>query len=150
MCSATSKNTLVIGPDYAKELLPLLEEANKSIDILMYDWRWYSKDFACDVSRINSAILRAERRGVKVRAITNADLIHAQLKSFDIDVKCWNKSKAMHAKCILIDDWIAVLGSHNLTENAMGLNIEVSVIVAEEHICTQLKNYFQSLWLLLN
>lgn len=141
-----NKNNLIIGPDYAKELLPLLDEAKNSIDILMYDWRWYAKDFACDVSRINSAILRAERRGVKVRALTNADLIHAQLKAFDIDVKCWNKSKAMHAKCILIDDWICVLGSHNLTENAMGLNIEVSVIVAEEHISQQLKKYFDTLW----
>jgi phosphatidylserine/phosphatidylglycerophosphate/cardiolipin synthase-like enzyme len=146
MCPTSQQNRLVIGPAYAKEILPLIDDAKNSINILMFDWRWYARDFACDVSRINSALVRAVQRCVKVRAITNYSSILEQLREVGIDAKGWQKSKSMHAKSIIIDDWIIVIGSHNLTENAMGLNIEVSSVVAEEHLAVQLTNYFNQLW----
>lgn len=140
------KNWLIIGPNYAKEVLPLIEESKINIKIFMYDWRWYKQDVACDISRINTALIRAQKRGVKVQAIVNYQAIISQLRECGIDVKLWEKSKAMHAKCIIIDEWLVVLGSHNLTENAMGLNVEISNVVADENMALQAGNYFNSIW----
>lgn len=146
MDAPTTKSLAIIGKSYAKEVCELLDLAKNSIEVLMYDWRWYKSDFSCDVSLVNSALVRAVRRGVKIRAITNRNDITEQLVLLGIEAKPWGKSKAMHAKVFVVDSLYCVLGSHNLTENAMGLNIEVSVKVLDETVANQLTNYFNSLW----
>lgn len=146
MESTTKENNLIIGDDYAKQLCALLDSAKLSVEILMYDWVWYKADFSCDISLINSALVRAVRRGVKVRALTNKSDITEQLTLLGIEARSWGKSKAMHAKVIVVDSLYCVIGSHNLTQNAMGLNIEISVKVLNEEISNQLTKYFNQLW----
>lgn len=141
-------NELVINGDYAKKIVPLLDSANFTINILMYDWKWYKSDFSCDVSLINSALVRAVRRGVKVRAVVNSADVIPQLNILGIVAKPWKKSKAMHAKNFVIDGNIIVIGSHNITQNAMGLNVEISVVFLDVEIAKNLTAYFDSLWLL--
>lgn len=137
---------IIIGIDYRAKLLPYILTAQHKIKILMYDWRWYADDASCDVSLINQALVSALRRGVKVQAITNTDIALNELAKLNFDAKKWQKAKAMHAKCFVIDDRICVLGSHNLTQNAMGLNIELSCVVINEEIAGRLTNYFDTLW----
>ena len=139
-------NDIIIGIDYRKSILPIIDSAQSSIKILMYDWRWYEYDISCDVSLVNQSLISAHRRGVYVQAITNNDIAKNQLLKLGIDARQWNKSKAMHAKCIVIDDRICVLGSHNLTQNAMGLNIEVSCVLSDEQSAKKLSAYFDNLW----
>jgi phosphatidylserine/phosphatidylglycerophosphate/cardiolipin synthase-like enzyme len=137
---------IIIGIDYRSKVLPYILTAKQSIKIFMYDWRWYENDISCDVSLINSALISAHRRGVKVQAVTNNDIAKNYLSKLGIEARQWNKSKAMHAKCIVIDDHICVLGSHNLTQNAMGLNIELSCVFIDDLIAKQLVTYFENLW----
>lgn len=146
MCENNQNNKIIIGLDYRKTLIPYINQAQQSIKILMYDWRWYSQDTSCDVSLINNALLQAHRKGVYVQAITNNDIAKNELSTLKIDARQWNKSKSMHAKVIIIDDKIAILGSHNLTQNAMGLNIEVSCVLENEILAKQLSDYFNLLW----
>jgi phosphatidylserine/phosphatidylglycerophosphate/cardiolipin synthase-like enzyme len=146
MESTIEKNSLIIGANYAKEVCALLDTAKTTIEILMYDWVWYKADFSCDMSLVNSALVRAVRRGVKIRAITNKSDITEQLNLLGIEARPWGKSKAMHAKVLIVDSLFCVIGSHNLTQNAMGLNIEISVRVLDENIGNSLTNYFNSLW----
>lgn len=114
----------------------------------MYDWRWYANDFSNDVSLINSALLHASRRGVNVQAITNSDEVPKDIVAVNFAIKKWSKTKAMHAKVLVIDRNVIVVGSHNLTQNAMGLNVEISCVVLSEPLAEQLIKYFDSLWLL--
>lgn len=140
------KNELIIGPAYAESLCELIGNAENDILILMFDWKWYAQDFSCDVSLINQALIRASRRGVKIRALTNYGEIASKLNSHGILAKVWTGSRLMHAKTIVIDRWVAVLGSHNFTQNAMSLNVEVSIAESDEELCQKLAKYFESLW----
>lgn len=148
MYDTISKNEIIINDDYSEKLVAYIDSANFTIDILMYDWRWYKSDFSCDVSLVNSSLVRAVRRGVKVRAIVNMPAVVEQLNSLGILAKAWKKTKAMHAKTFVIDNKFIVIGSHNLTQNAMGYNVEISTIFSDADICAKLTNYFNSLWLL--
>lgn len=119
----------VIGSEYPKKVIPLINGAKKNIDIAVYDWRWYPDEPAHPVQQFNTSIVRAVGRGVRVRAIVEAPLILSILLSAGIKAREMRDKRTLHAKMILIDDQTLIIGSHNFTRNAFGSNIEASVIV---------------------
>jgi phosphatidylserine/phosphatidylglycerophosphate/cardiolipin synthase-like enzyme len=149
MCPAFSKNELVINSEYATRLIELIDGSRDSISCLMFDWRWYKNDFACDVALINQALVRAVRRGVVVRLVLNSGVLVDQMTAVGFQVKHWQADKLMHAKMIIIDKFYTVIGSHNLTENAMGRNIEASVIANDSYLAEKCTAFFESKWLSL-
>jgi phosphatidylserine/phosphatidylglycerophosphate/cardiolipin synthase-like enzyme len=147
MCPSTLKNEILIGKEYTKELLASIDSAHKNIYIFMYDWRWYKNDFSCDMSLINQALVRATRRGVLVTAILNSPDIIETLRGLGINAIKLNQKKLMHAKAIVIDEWVTFVGSHNFSEMAMGLNVEITQKSEDEYIAKKIITYFMSLFL---
>ena len=47
---------------------------------------------------------------------------------------------------MIIDNEIAILGSHNYTMSAFTINYEVSVIIQDKEVVNRLKTYFENLW----
>lgn len=140
----TIKN--VIGSQYGQAILDLVNSAKKSMDILMFDWRWYDQDPGHPVQLINHAIVRAARRGVAVRVITSSMSIVNTLKDQRIQAKKIMRSGLMHSKCIMVDQQIFSIGSHNLTGMASKVNVESSVIISDAAAIQEHLNYFNYLW----
>lgn len=51
-----------------------------------------------------------------------------------------------HAKFWLVDDYLAIVGSHNLTISGLLTNNEVSITSHNHHIITKLHGFFQETW----
>lgn len=145
MSTPTLKNEILIGNQYPKELVSRINSATKNIYVFMYDWRWYKNDFSCEMSLINQALVRAVRRGVKVNAILNSSEVLETLQSLGINAKKFNNKQLMHAKAVVIDEWVSIVGSHNFSESAMGLNLEISNVSEDEYKAKQIITYFLSL-----
>ena len=146
MYTPVSKNELLIGAEFTDRIIELIDNAERSVYIFMFDWRWYKNDFSCDVSRINQSLVRAARRGVLVQTLVNyADLV-PMLNTLNIKTRKANLAKLLHAKSIVIDEKIIVLGSHNLTTQAMSANVEMSLIISDTELAGRIINYFQTLW----
>jgi len=145
MPTPTLKNEILIGNQYPKELVSRINSATKNIYVFMYDWRWYKNDFSCEMSLINQALVRAVRRGVKVNAILNSSEVLETLQSLGINAKKFNNKQLMHAKAVVIDEWVSIVGSHNFSESAMGLNLEISNVSEDEYKAKQIITYFLSL-----
>lgn len=145
MSKIIPNNEILIGAEYPKKLLKLIDGATKNIYIFMYDWRWYKGDFACDMAQINHALVRAVRRGVPVMAILNSGENVELLKSLGIKAMQFRDNKLMHAKAVIIDEWVSVIGSHNFSQSAMGLNLEVSQLSEDEYTAKRVITYFLSL-----
>lgn len=145
MCPSTIKNEVLIGNQYPKELVSRINSATKNIYVFMYDWRWYKNDFACEMSLINQALVRAVRRGVQVNAILNSNEVIETLQSVGINAKKFNNKQLMHAKAVVIDEWVSIVGSHNFSESAMGLNLEISQVSEDEYKAKKIITYFLSL-----
>lgn len=141
-----SDSELLINGRYTQKLLHQIALAKTSIDVIMYEWRWYKNDTTSDISLINQALLQALRRGVKVRGIVNSAGQMEQLKAIGFDVRTNERGTLMHSKAIVFDRSTIVIGSHNLTNNAMRSNIESSVVINNDFIAEQFSNYFQSVW----
>lgn len=146
MQTTDGKNKLAVGNSYAKRLVELLDKAEREIVCMMFDWRWYSADPFSDVSQINHAFVRAARRKVKIRCLTNYLEVVTELRTQGMDAKAWDSSKLMHSKSIVVDRKYVVMGSHNFTNNAMRANIETSVFLEDTEIAEGLIDYFNTLW----
>lgn len=145
MPTPTVKNEILIGNQYPKELIQRINSATKNIYVFMYDWRWYKNDFACEMSQVNQALVRAVRRGVQVNCLLNSNDVIETLRSLGMNARKWNNNQLMHAKAVIIDEWVTIIGSHNFSESAMGLNLEISNVSEDEYSAKKIITYFLSL-----
>ena len=137
----------IIGKQFPTKVIPLIDNARASIKIVVFDWRWYPNDPANPVQLFNQAIVRAVRRGVKVEAISNTDQIIQILKAQGCSAKKPSIKNLIHAKLMIFDDKDLVIGSHNYTQNAFTMNMEISTYIPD---CPDIENYlrfFRSLFI---
>ena len=147
MAEKTDLQTIpVIGKEFADKIIPLVEQSKKSIDIIVYDWKWYPDQIGSGIQRFNNTIITAAKKGKRVRVITTSPYIDKILSGLNIKTKRWTSRKTLHTKLTLIDGRIAILGSHNYTMNAFTINYEVSVIIQDEAVVKRLNQYFENLW----
>ena len=146
-----------IGKHYPKQVIPLIHEAKSRIVVLMYEWKWYGHESAGGVQKLNLALVAAARRGVKVQALLNAESMgHAITKintktmnfllRYGCKAKMGNFGGIVHAKMMIIDDEILVLGSHNYSKSAFSRNREASVIVKGREEIKAFRKYFDDIW----
>jgi len=141
------KNEIIISRDFPKKVTPLIKQAKKSIDIIVFDWGWYPNEIGEAIQIFNNAIYNANLHGVHVRVITQKRLIKEILTRIGIQAKLLHSSKLLHIKMMLIDGEIAILGSHNYTKNAFNLNYEVSVILRDAKSIAELQRYFDNIYM---
>lgn len=146
-----------IGSHYPKQVIPLINAAQNTIEVLMYEWKWYGHESAGGVQKLNLAIVAAARRGVKVRVLMNSEAMgHAitrinsktqsMLQRYGIESKMGNFGGVVHAKMMIIDDDYLILGSHNYTKAAFSRNNEASIIVKGREEIKPYRDYFRDLW----
>ena len=140
------ENQTIIGSQYPEKVGRLIDTAKNSIDILMFDWRWYKNDPSHPLQIFNQKMVRAVRRGVRIRTITNYAELVDTLNILGFYAKKWDKKSMLHSKLMIIDNEIVVSGSHNFTGNAFTANLETSVIFHEEALAQNFTNYFNNLW----
>jgi len=136
----------IIGNQFPEKVIPLIENAKKSIEIVVFDWRWYPNDPGSSAQLFNQALVRAARRGVKIRAIANNDEIINILKSVGIEAKKLISKKLLHCKLMIIDDETIITGSHNYTQNAFQMNLELSVILKVGDEVKRFLDFFNNLY----
>lgn len=146
MVSENNRIEILIGKEFPKKVIPLLNEAQKSIDIIVFDWRWYKEKPGSATQLFNQSIVRSIRRGVCVRAITNTNQIIEILKGVGIKAKTLDTPRLVHVKMMIIDDNIVIVGSHNYTESAFQLNFELSVVLRDPESNNKFKTFFNQLY----
>lgn len=123
---------VLIGEEYKEELLKQIKSARFAISIAMYDWRWYINEPEHPIQEINRALVEAVRKGVQVRALLNKKDLIETLESVGIEARTPADKRTMHAKLVIIDEEKVLVGSHNMTRNAITHNLEASVLVRTE------------------
>ena len=136
----------IIGRQFPTKVIPLIDNASKSIDVIVFDWRWYPQDPGASVQLFNQAIVRAVRRGVKVRVIANNAEIVNILNELGCQAKKLASKNLVHAKMMLIDAEIVIVGSHNYTQSAFQMNYELSVILDKPENISDYFSFFDNLY----
>jgi phosphatidylserine/phosphatidylglycerophosphate/cardiolipin synthase-like enzyme len=136
----------IIGNEFSQKVILLLDAAKSTIQIIVFDWRWYPNSIASPAQLFNQALVRAVKRGVIVQAVVNSDDIAAVLNKLGIAAKKAKTKNLLHAKQIVIDGKTLIIGSHNYSQAAMTTNYEASVIIEEMENPKPFLDLFNSLW----
>lgn len=146
MRSPLSKNQCVIGAQYGPLLIDMLDSAEYTVDIVMFQWKWYENEPAHPLQLVNQAIVRAHHRGVQVRAITAYQDIVDKLLEVGVMAKKYRHRGLLHSKLVVIDHVLVIQGSHNLTSSALRSNVESSMFVPCTHSAKTMTDFFNRLW----
>ena len=136
----------VIGKQFSEKVGALIDTANYTIDIVVFDWRVYPKDYAKYVQFLNDRIFSAVERGVRVRALVNNQDIAQFLVKKGVKAKIYQSKNLLHAKLMIVDGVDIVCGSHNYTESAMRANEEVSAMFSMPESDNDFTRYFNNLY----
>lgn len=137
---------LLIGPKFVPGVVPLIKDAKRTIDIIIFDWRLYLGQKNHPVTLLTAALAQAVARGVHVRVLGSNALTRAQLQGMGLKCRALYAEKLVHAKVMCIDGCIAIIGSHNYTQSAFARNLEVSIVVDLGGAAVQFQSYFNNLW----
>ncbi|MCX8197018.1 MAG: phospholipase D-like domain-containing protein [Candidatus Micrarchaeota archaeon] len=139
-----AKAETVISPAAQDEVVSLIRSAEKTIDIQMY---------LITSEEIMKELEAAAKRGVYIRIILEPrvddkrkEKTASLLLAFGCQVKWASMSyKLTHSKMIIVDKKRALVGSINLSKNALNENREVGVIIEGSPV-SDLMKVFEEDW----
>ena len=147
--SALSDHSIIpiTSPENGNKIVSLLNSAKQSIQIETYVFT--SDD-------VFNALLSAKSRGVDVEVIIEPRVgnddnsaMYSRLANAGIKVRyASTKFQLTHAKFIIIDGKILVVGSHNLTYAALNKNREASLEVTDRSAISFFSSLFSHDWLI--
>ena len=148
---------LLVAREYLSRVPAILEGAKTSIQVVQFVMQLKGKSAKMSSRELGIKLAAKVRDGVKVQALLNsagggwrAPALNRQaaqwLQERGVEVRTLGSSRTCHAKMLMIDDEIAIVGSHNWTPYALERNFEVSVLVRDAGCVGQLARHFDELW----
>lgn len=144
---------LVTDAQYFQVARKMILEAKTSIRVMMFEMGYYNKYPNTPSNLLIKDLIDARKRGVKVEVILevkegkdrtterNRDTGKI-LSEGAVEVIYDPLFKTTHAKWIVVDGQLTLLGSTNWTYYALTNNNEVSVLIRSKELAKELVDYF--------
>jgi len=156
--------TDISGSKYFSAVSEAITKAEKSINVVMFTVESSLSRPDSKPNKLINALIEAKNRGVGVEVILdqNVDFVqrrHAsdwetkikstrtykRLKEAGIKVYYDEPARYTHAKTVIIDKKIAILGSTNWTESSFDNNIETSVLINSPQLAEEILAYLKTI-----
>jgi len=144
---------LVIDTQYFQVAKKMISEAKSSIQVMMFEMGYYEEYPNTSSNLLIKELIDAKKRGVKVEVILEVregeDRATKRnrhtgkiLSKGGVEVIYDPPSKTTHAKLMVVDRHLTLLGSTNWTYYALTNNNEVSVLIRSKEVAKELIDYF--------
>lgn len=148
---------LLCGSDYFDAVFDMIRVSRERIFIIMYEYFYTPKLSRSPVNRLTYELVRAKHRGVDIRIILNQRFRIAALREKSrytyqyfkrnyIPVKMGRGGVTVHAKVLMVDGDLTVIGSTNWSVYAMSRNVEISVAVRSQKLNEKMTSEFLKIW----
>lgn len=152
-CLPAEDVQLVLNSQYYQVAKNMIQEAKRSIQVMMFEMGYYDEHPNTPSNLLIKELISARRRGVKVEVILEVRegkdrtternrRSGAVLSEGGVEVIYDSLSKTTHAKLMVMDSQISLLGSANWTYYALTDNNEVSVVIRSKEVAKKLADYF--------
>ena len=143
----------VADAQYFQVAKKMIQEAKHSIQVMMYEMGYYDQHPDTPSNLLIKDLIDAKKRGVKVQVILEAregeDRTTKRnrhtgkiLSDGGVEVIYDSLSKTTHAKLMVVDGGLTLLGSTNWTYYALTSNNEASVLVRSKEVAQAFLDYF--------
>ena len=139
--------------DYYPKAFSLISGAKDSIHIVMFSANYQTSPEYADshVNKLVQELVAARNRGVDVQVIMDAwpegnTKTANYLTKNNVPVTLINMTGSTHAKLIIVDGKITIVGSTNWSYYAIDKNHEANVVISDEGVSRSFESYFSSLF----
>ena len=141
---------LLVEEDYYDTLVELLNRANNSIYVAMFSMKYDPRDKDDPANDLIEALAAAAEKGIHVVVVLDDypwwnERTAEYLRNHSVEVHIYMGEESMHAKVVVVDSKIVVLGSHNWSESGLAYNHEVSILIRSQSMAEQLASYIANL-----
>jgi phosphatidylserine/phosphatidylglycerophosphate/cardiolipin synthase-like enzyme len=144
---------LVTDGQYFQVARKMIQEAKHSIQVMMFEMGYYDQHPNTPSNVLIKELMDARKRGVKVEVIlevkegedrTAKRNRHTGKILLDggVEVIFDSLFKTTHAKCVVVDGKLTLLGSTNWTYYALTNNHEASVLIRSKEVAKAFVDYF--------
>jgi len=144
---------VVLDAQYFQVAMKMIQEAKHSIQVMMFEMGYYDRNPNTPSNLLIQELINAKKRGVKVEVIlevregedrTAKRNRHTGkiLSDGGVEVIYDSLFKTTHAKLMVVDGKLTLLGSTNWTYYALTNNNEASVLIRSQEVARALQDYF--------
>ncbi len=145
---------VITDSQYFETAQKIIEEAKTSIQILMFEMGYYEEHPNTRSNLLVNELIRAKKRGVKVEVILDVReggdrttkrnrLTGKRLSEGGVTVVYDSLLKTTHAKLLIVDGNLTLIGSTNWTYYALTDNHETSVLIRSRDVAKEFVEYFK-------
>ena len=154
----------ISGTKYFRAVKETLSKAKKSISLVMYLIELSSHRENLKADQLVDSLIEAKQRGVDVEVILdqNVDFVqrrskseweakvksmlaYKRLKEAGVKVRYDEPVRYTHAKAIVIDRNIVILGSTNWTESALNKSNEINALIKSKGLAEEILSYIKTI-----
>jgi phosphatidylserine/phosphatidylglycerophosphate/cardiolipin synthase-like enzyme len=144
---------VVLDDQYFQVAKKMIQEARHSIQVMMFEMGYYDEYPMALSNLLVRELINAEKRGVKVEVILEVKEGEDRtternrqtgkiLSEGRVEVIYDSPSKTTHAKLMIVDGKLSLLGSTNWTYYALSSNNEASILVRSKEVAKAFVDYF--------
>lgn len=148
---------VLANKDYYAALLPILGDANQSIDVCMFHIAGSSETHP--TRKLLDALIKARRRGVAVRVLMDRDrktdpylstIINSPAKKYleegGVQVRFDTEPRLLHSKFVIVDRSTSIIGSHNWSAGSFADFDDLTLVISSTELTSTLLQRFTQLW----
>ena len=135
----------------------ILDDARKCVDICTYKFEISQRADARGLNYLIQDLYALVVVGVRVRVLLNItgrrsglsrlnENTGRTLKARGIEVRYLPDNRCQHAKMLLIDRSMGIIGSHNWSPKSMTENFEISVAIYHPGYLKDIQEHFDKIW----
>ncbi|MFH1054968.1 MAG: phospholipase D-like domain-containing protein [Candidatus Altiarchaeota archaeon] len=149
-CVQSADVTPVFDRGYFDSAHKIISESKESVHIIAFEIKYYKNYPNSTQNRLVRDLIYAKERGVDVKVLSDEysreNNAYEILKANGVEVRMDSNKTTTHAKLIIVDGRIILIGSTNLSYTALEDNNEANVLIADEQTARVFESYFRSLW----
>jgi phosphatidylserine/phosphatidylglycerophosphate/cardiolipin synthase-like enzyme len=140
----------VFNREYAGHALRIIDEARDSVHIVAFQFKYYHTYPDSLQNRIVRRLIYAHERGVDVRIVV--DEYSTENNAYDIllaagiPVRFDGGGVTTHAKLIIVDGEVVLLGSTNFSHYGLEKNNEANVLLRDRGSARAYESFFEDIW----
>lgn len=148
---------IIKNQEYPAAALDILNQAKRRVDICTYKFEYRSRPSARELNSLINRLYELAAAGRKIRVLLNTTGArsgltkineHAAkiLKGHGIEVRTLPDGRCQHAKMLLVDGCLAIIGSHNWSPKSLTENFEISVAFYGAQYLGEIEKHFEKIW----
>lgn len=141
------KNMLLINKEYAKVFKENCKNSKSIIRGFIYHDSITSEVNGSIIDDLIHELRQAQIRGVTIKIYCQSQAQIEKLRKYNFLLKLAKGFKTMHSKAFCFDDLNLMVGSHNFTDNANTINLEMSIQTQNKDDIMKFIKYYENLWL---